>query len=202
MSAVADGPVWKAGVVPVAELRPAVGVVQIDDDVGGIEQHDQVLREIGERVDAQIRVAQQHGAGLGDGEGSADHREIDIRQILRAPLLPMSRLPAISGTVEHTILAPAIFARTGASRSPERRIEEHPAHAVQAVLEHESSCGGGWSSNRGTSGSGRSRRGRLARMEARMSSRLLIVCLRGSPDASCGRSAWADAAPRGAFPRH
>ena len=83
MSAVADGPVWKAGIVPVAELGPAIGVVQIDDDVGGIEQHDQVLREIGDRVDAQIGIAQQHGAGLGDGEGSADDGEIDIRQIPR-----------------------------------------------------------------------------------------------------------------------
>ena len=69
--------------MPVAELGPAIGVVQIDDNVGGIEQHDQVLREIGYRVDMQIRLAQQHGAGLGDGEGRADDREVHIRQIPR-----------------------------------------------------------------------------------------------------------------------
>jgi hypothetical protein len=69
------------GIVAVAEFGPAVGVVEIDDDIGGIEQDDQVLREIGKRVDAQIRVAQQDGAGLGDGDGGADHRGVDIRQI-------------------------------------------------------------------------------------------------------------------------
>jgi hypothetical protein len=43
-----------------AELGPTIGVMQIDDDVGGIEEHDQMLCEIGDRVDAQIRIAQQH----------------------------------------------------------------------------------------------------------------------------------------------
>jgi hypothetical protein len=47
----------ETGIVPVAELRPAIGVVQIDDNVGGIEEHDQVLRKVGDRVDAKIRLA-------------------------------------------------------------------------------------------------------------------------------------------------
>ena len=49
----------KTGIVAVAEFGPAIGMVQIDDDVGGIEQHDQVLREIRDRIDAQLPVAEQ-----------------------------------------------------------------------------------------------------------------------------------------------
>src|SRR5437764_278351 len=44
----------ETGIVPVAKLGPAIGVVQIDDNVGGIEEHDQVLREVGDRVDAEV----------------------------------------------------------------------------------------------------------------------------------------------------
>ncbi len=69
--------------MPVAELGPAVGVMQIDDNVGGIEQHDQVLRQVDDRIDVQVCVTQQHRAGFGDAEGGANDGEIDIRQILR-----------------------------------------------------------------------------------------------------------------------
>src|SRR4029077_10502623 len=41
----------ETGIVIVAELGPAVRVVKVHDDVGGIEQHDQVLREITDCVD-------------------------------------------------------------------------------------------------------------------------------------------------------
>ena len=61
--------------------RAGIGVVEIDDDVGGIEQHDQVLREIGDRIDPEVAVGQQHRAGLGDGERRAHDGEVDIRQI-------------------------------------------------------------------------------------------------------------------------
>src|SRR5947208_2960146 len=40
----------EARIVTVAELRPAIGVVKVHDDIGGIEQYDQVLREIGDGV--------------------------------------------------------------------------------------------------------------------------------------------------------
>jgi len=33
-------------------------VVEIDDDVGGIEQHDQMLREIGQGIDPDVPVAE------------------------------------------------------------------------------------------------------------------------------------------------
>ena len=62
----------------VAEFRPAVGVVEIDHDVGRIEQHDQMLRQIGESVDAKAAIAEQERACFGDGESSADNGEIDI----------------------------------------------------------------------------------------------------------------------------
>src|ERR1700730_3752515 len=61
----------ETGIVLVAELGPAIGVVQIDDDVGGIEEHDQVLREVGHRIDAEVGIAQEDGAGLRDGERRA-----------------------------------------------------------------------------------------------------------------------------------
>src|ERR1700686_3560747 len=71
------------GVVAVAELGPAVGVVKVHDDVGGIEQYDQVLREIGDSVDLKVGLAQQDRAGLRDGKRCANDGKIDIRQILR-----------------------------------------------------------------------------------------------------------------------
>ena len=71
----------ETGIVPVAELRPAIGVVQIDDNVGGIEEHDQVLREVGDRIDAEVGIAQEDGAGLSDGERRAHDGEVHIRQI-------------------------------------------------------------------------------------------------------------------------
>src|ERR1700730_10064029 len=39
------------GVVPVAELPPAIGVVKVHEDVGGIEQYDQMLRQVGDGID-------------------------------------------------------------------------------------------------------------------------------------------------------
>ena len=66
----------------VTEFRLVVGVVEIDDDVGGIEQHDQVLREVSNGVDAQLPVAEQHRARFGNGEDGADDGEIDIGEIL------------------------------------------------------------------------------------------------------------------------
>jgi hypothetical protein len=57
--------------------------VQINDDVAGIEQYDQVLPEVGDRVDPQIRIAEQHRAGVSDAKRGADDREIDIREILQ-----------------------------------------------------------------------------------------------------------------------
>src|SRR5580704_1659522 len=71
----------ETGIVPVAKLRPAIGMVQIDDNVGGIEQHDQVLREVGDRVDAEVGIAQEDRASLRDGERRAHDGEVHIRQI-------------------------------------------------------------------------------------------------------------------------
>ena len=36
------------------------------DDIRRIQQYDQVLREISDRIDLQIRVAEQHRTRLGD----------------------------------------------------------------------------------------------------------------------------------------
>src|SRR6516162_542311 len=189
--------------MPVAEFGAAIGVMQVDDNVGGVEQYDQVLCEVGNRIDLQIGITQQHGAGLGDAEQGADDREIDILQILR---LAHTGYVAVARDLrhgEHTILAPAIFARTGAKGSPEvggsRNI---PPIRCRLSLKAASSDAGGLSSNNGTTGSDRSTRGKFRLIEAMISSRLLIVSLRDWPDAKRGRSASAGAAPRGAGPRH
>lgn len=43
----------EGGVVLVMEFSTPISVVQIDHDVRWIEQHDQVLREIGDRVELE-----------------------------------------------------------------------------------------------------------------------------------------------------
>ena len=48
------------GVTALPKLRPGVGAVDVDDDIGRIEQNDQVLREIGQRIYLQVHVRQQH----------------------------------------------------------------------------------------------------------------------------------------------
>jgi len=81
--------------------------VQVDDDVGRIEQYDQMLSEVGDRIDVQIGLAEQHGAGPSATPNDArTSGEIDIREILRHPRhWRLSRFACyLSGTVEHTTL--------------------------------------------------------------------------------------------------
>ena len=47
----------EAGIVPVAKLGPAIGLVQVDNNVGGIEEYDQVLRKVGDPVYPEVGVA-------------------------------------------------------------------------------------------------------------------------------------------------
>jgi hypothetical protein len=55
----------KRRVVPVAEFRTAVGVVQVDHDVAGIEQYNQVLREVRWReLDSNFRFRARFGSGF------------------------------------------------------------------------------------------------------------------------------------------
>ena len=87
----------------------------------------------------------------------------------------MSRLPAISGTVEHTTLALAIFARTGASISPAAGGSRNsPPMRSRLSLNAARREAGRSASNNGTAGSGRSSCGRFARIDAKISSRLLM----------------------------
>jgi hypothetical protein len=72
----------KAGTVPVMELGPAIGVVEVDDDVSGLVQYDQVLSEIGNGVYSKLRIAEKHRARLRDSKARAGNGEIDIGQIL------------------------------------------------------------------------------------------------------------------------
>jgi hypothetical protein len=68
------------GVTALPKLRPGVGAVDVDDDIGRIEQNDQVLREIGQRIYLQVHVRQQHRSGFSDAAAGANHGVIDISQ--------------------------------------------------------------------------------------------------------------------------
>src|SRR5215831_19146540 len=63
------------------KFRAPIGVMEIHNDIRRIEQDNNVLREIGEGIDLQIALAQEHRSSLGNGEGSAHNGEIDIGQV-------------------------------------------------------------------------------------------------------------------------
>ena len=71
------------GVTPLPELRPCIGAVHVDDDIRRIQQNDQVLCKIGQRIHLQILVRQQHRSGFGDAAVGAHHGVIDISQLPR-----------------------------------------------------------------------------------------------------------------------
>ena len=73
----------EGGIIAVSKLRSAISVMEIDDDVGGVEQNNQVLREISDGVDAEVLVVEEDRAGLRDCKSGACNCEIDVRQILR-----------------------------------------------------------------------------------------------------------------------
>src|SRR5271166_3686155 len=73
----------EGGIVAVSKLSSAISVMEIDDDVGGVEQNNQVLREISDGVDAEVLVVEEDRAGLRDCKSGACNCEIDVRQILR-----------------------------------------------------------------------------------------------------------------------
>jgi hypothetical protein len=73
----------KDGVSRTVKLRPIVGILYARHDVVGIEQHHEMLRQIGERIDDQFVLGEQHGTGLSDTDDRSDDRHIDIRQIMR-----------------------------------------------------------------------------------------------------------------------
>ena len=52
--------------------------MQVDENVGRIEQHDEVLGEIGQRVDTELSLGERDRACLGDAEGGAHDGDIDI----------------------------------------------------------------------------------------------------------------------------
>jgi hypothetical protein len=68
------------------------------DTIVGIEQHHEMLRQIGERIDDQLVLGEQHGTGLSDTDDRSDDRHIDIRQIMR--LFDFVE-PTITGYLRH-----------------------------------------------------------------------------------------------------
>ena len=89
------GPRMKNGVAPLPELRPGIGAVDIDHDIGRIEQNDQVLREIGQCIHLQVLVRQQHRSGFGDAAGV--HNQL-IERHVTANTIPRRNAPRTKET--------------------------------------------------------------------------------------------------------
>ena len=70
-------------VTPLPELRSCIGAVHVDDDIRRIQQNDQVLCKIGQRVHLQILVRKQHRSSFGDAARGAHYCVIDISQLPR-----------------------------------------------------------------------------------------------------------------------
>jgi len=92
----------KNGVAPLPELRPGIGAMNIDHDIGRIEQNDQVLREIGQCIHLQILIRQQYRSSFGDAAAGARYRMIDISQNPGIPAVARSNSPRTSGAAEQT----------------------------------------------------------------------------------------------------
>ena len=60
----------------------AVGGRDVDEDVGRVEQHDEVLGEVGHGVHPQLVLREQHRAGLGHPEHRSDDGDIDVGEVL------------------------------------------------------------------------------------------------------------------------
>ena len=157
--------------------------------------------------DALVALVTPVGPACHTGERSCFHRG-DFE-----PAAPHEALPVLERTIasraaerppgSYTVVLLEDPARIGAKVSSEAGESRNtPPMRCRLSLKADSSDAGGSPSNNGTCGSGRSTPGRLARIEVRISSRLLIASLPGSRGTSYGMSASVDAAPRGAFPRH
>jgi len=189
--------------VPVAELGPAIGVVQVDDNVG----RDRGARSgaaRGRRPRLTRRLASlKRTERSRDGERRSDVAKSISRQVpwrAHASDIPVARDLRYGRSTRfwrpRSLPGPAPDIGGG------RRIEEHRAHAVQIVFE------------------GRQKRRRRIvvkqwYVEAAAGPRVVgwlgsrpgcrrgcsSLRSRGSRDTSCGKFVWADAAPRGASPR-
>ena len=62
----------------------AVRVVQVGNDRCGVEQHQQVLRQKAQRVDAEFGLAEVDRAGFSDAEGAAHDAQVHVLQLGRA----------------------------------------------------------------------------------------------------------------------
>ena len=107
---------------PVSGVEPralAVGMVQVADDPGWIQQYDEMLRQKAQRVHLEFRFGQPQRAGLRDPENGPHDAYVDIAQ-LRGRRAPgrADRLPATSGVAEQTTLAFGKSFRIRASKSP------------------------------------------------------------------------------------
>jgi hypothetical protein len=73
----------KRCVVSLPELGPLIGVMQVHDDIGWVEQHDQMLGEVAQRINPKIGLGQADRSCLCDPEGGTHDADVHVRQILR-----------------------------------------------------------------------------------------------------------------------
>src|SRR5262249_33515601 len=139
------------------EPRIAIGVMQISNDVARVQQSDEVLRKIRERIDLQLGLAEPERAGFRHSKGGADDTDINVGQIGG---ISVADLPSTSAVAEQMTVARGKSDRMKRSGLlPLRSLANFPPIRINAS----------WSSansdpsvllNSGTSGSGGgSRRG-------------------------------------------
>ena len=83
ISAVAEGPVTSTAYRAVLNRGISIGVMQVADDIAGVEQCEEMLGQKGKRIHLQLRLAQPDRAGFGDSKSGPHDADIDIVQIRR-----------------------------------------------------------------------------------------------------------------------
>ena len=65
------------------EFRSSLRVLQPRHDVVAVEQHHEMLCQVGQRVDHQLGFGEQHGSSLCDAEQCPNDRHVLVREIPR-----------------------------------------------------------------------------------------------------------------------
>ena len=117
-------------------MRVPIGVMHVGYNVGRIEQHDQMLREIRHSVEIEISIAKEDRTGLRNRERSSDNGKVDIRQI---PGSGHASDIFVACNLRHERTHDLGIADLRLGRrqniTDNRRVEEHSAHPVQVGLE-------------------------------------------------------------------
>ncbi len=74
-------PCMKARIAMALKLRASIGVLQCRQNVDGVEQDNQMLRQVGHGVQHQRVVGEQYRPGLSDAKTPSHDRYVDIDEV-------------------------------------------------------------------------------------------------------------------------